>query len=198
MLFRIKMLFCLFSTALFVGCMTANQSAVFESVEYRVQAGDVLNIDVLNEPEISKNFKISGDGLITHPLLAQLKISDLTLVDVEELVSRLLKDDYFVDPVVRVTVVSSTERPILIFGEVRSEGAYGMIDGRPVTILQLIARAGGFTDIAAKDRVHVMRLVDGEKQTIRVRVNDLLRGKNGVTDLTLVSGDVVNVPESIF
>ena len=198
MLLRMKIIFSIFLTALFSGCSTINQNAVFENVVYRVQAGDVLNIGVQNEPDISQNFKISGDGFITHPLLGQLDISDLTLIEVEALVSKLLKNDYFVDPLVSVAVVSSTERPILIFGEVRSEGAYGMIDGRPVTILQIIARAGGFTDIASKDRVHVMRLVDGKKQTIRVRVNDLLRGKHGVTDLTLVSGDVVNVPESIF
>jgi polysaccharide export outer membrane protein len=127
-----------------------------------------------------------------------VSVIGLSVPDTGNLIRSLLAADYFVDPLVTVSMESSSNRPVMIFGEVRSPGAYEISAGQHHTILQVIARAGGFTDIAARDKVRIVRLADGKEQTIIVRVTDLLRGKNGVTDVDLRPGDIITVPETIF
>jgi len=186
------------SAFLFTGCKSTLPPISVESVEYHLQAADMVNVEVYGEADISRAFKVSADGHINHPLLGRVGLVGLSLPDAEKLIHSLLEADYFVDPIVTVSIKSSSNRPVIIFGEVRSPGSYEMSDGRRHTLLQVIALAGGFTDIAAMDKVRIVRMSDGKEQTIVVRVTDLLRGKKGVNDVDLRPGDVITVPETIF
>jgi len=165
---------------------------------YRVGNGDVVHVEVYKEPDISRSYEVSSDGTINHPLLGRVEVAGLTVSQVEERLRELLARDYLVDPRVDVTLAQTSNRPIMLFGEVRGPGAYDMPVGRSVTLLQVIARAGGFTDTAARDRVRIVRVENGRERTIKVRVTDLLRGRDGVKDVELQAGDVVTVPETIF
>jgi len=183
---------------LIAGCATAPKGNVADSNHYRVNDGDVLDVDVYKEPDISRAFDVGADGSINHPLLGRVDVAGLTVAEVEARLHDLLEADYLVDPRVSVSIASSTDRPVMIFGEVRNPGAYDVPAGRHLTLLQVIARAGGFTDIAARDRVRIVRLLNGKEQTIKVRVTDLFRGRDGVTDIDLQAGDVITVPETLF
>jgi len=165
---------------------------------YRVQSGDTLKIDVFNEPDISHLFKVGHDGAIKHSLLGKVPVAGLTTAQIEKLLYGLLAKDYLVNPIVDVSVAGSTERPVMIAGEVRKPGSYKVEAGGRLTLLQIISQAGGLTDTAACDRVRVVRIIDGKKKTIKVSVDDLFKGRNGITDINLFPGDMITVPETIF
>lgn len=189
---------CLIFMFLLCGCRSTLPPVSVESVEYHLHVGDMVNIDVYGEKNISRAYEISKDGSINHPLLGHVTLIGLTLTDAKNLIHSLLAADYLVDPVVSVSIKSSSRRPIMIFGEVKNPGAYEMSDGKHHTLLQVIALAGGFTDIAARDKVRIVRKSAGKDQAFVIRVTDLLHGKNGRNDVNLKPGDVITVPETIF
>ena len=192
-----------FWLAAFSGCTTqtgnfgsAGGGAVHQT--YHIRPGDTLKIAVYGEPDISHAYTVDGEGFIKHPLLGKVKLSGMTPQDSEKLLYKKLSADFFVDPVVTVSIDSSTDRPVMIFGQVRKPGAYNFDAGGQLTLLQVISRAGGFTDIAARNKVRIVRVINGKEQKITVPVTDLFQGKNGITDIELHPGDVITVPESIF
>ena len=181
-----------------VGCTSVQFDSELSVDVYRIRTGALVHIEVFKEPDISVVFSVSGEGTINHPLLGKVQIAGLSIAEVESRIIELLAADYLVDPIVTVTVSNVSLRPIMLFGEVRTPGSYDFEAGQHYTLLQVIAMAGGFTDIAARDRVRIVRVIDGQEQAIKVSVNDLLHGRNGVSDIDLRAGDVVTVPETIF
>jgi protein involved in polysaccharide export with SLBB domain len=164
---------------------------------YHVQAGDSLKIEVYQEPDISRVYKVAENGTLNHPLLGKVPVAGLTLEAVESHVRDLLAKDYLVNPKVIVTLEHWAERPVIVFGEVKTPGAYEVPPGEKLTLLQLVARAGGFTDIAASDRLRIVRPRAEGEETIRVRVSELLKGGEH-KDVDLQPGDVIIVPKTIF
>ncbi len=167
--------------------------------DYRVQPLDALRIDVYGEPDISGVFPVSAEGDIRHPLLASVQVAGMSVADVERRFADLLGQHYLVNPRVGVRVEHSTGRRVTILGEIQRPGTYSLPPEQPLTLLGLVATAGGFTDIANPSRVRILRDTgDIKNNTIRVNVNDLLKGRLEQTDITLLPGDVVMIPEAIF
>ncbi len=193
----IRLALCIMIGAL-IGCTSLPFDPELSLDVYRICSGDLVRIEVFKEPDISVVFSVSAKGEINHPLLGKVKIAGLSIAETESRIIELLSADYLVDPIVKVTVSNSSLRPVMLFGEVRSPGTYSIEAGKRYTLLQVIARAGGFTDIAARDRVRIVRVIEGRERVLKVRVSDLLRGRNGLSDIDLKPGDVVTVPETIF
>jgi len=181
------------------GCKTVAKVDAPEAEDvYLVQIGDTVTVDVYNEAELSNEFRVAADGCIHYPLLGRIKVVNMRADAVEKKIRTLLESDYLQHPIVTVSVSGTTARPVMIFGEVREPGTYNVKSSQNLTLLHIISQAGGFTDIAARDKVRIVRLVDGKEQTIKVRVSDLLRGRDGITDINLKPGDLITVPETIF
>ena len=98
-----------------------------------------------------------------------------------------------------IKLLSTQSSQIVVMGEVEKPGVYPLPPGEPMTLLQAIAVAGGFTELASPDRVRIVRrLEDGSQTTLKVRVSDLLGGKGRQQDLSLEPNDVIMVPEVVF
>jgi protein involved in polysaccharide export with SLBB domain len=164
---------------------------------YRMNPGDSIRLEVFREPDISGVFPLSESGTIQHPLLGKVTLAGLNVEQAQTTILDLLAARYLVDPKVVVTLERWAQRPVIVFGEVSSPGSYDIPPGERIHLLQLVARAGGFTDIASVDRVRVVRARDGAEETLRVRVSKLLKG-GGEGDFELMPGDVVIVPRTIF
>lgn len=88
---------------------------------------------------------------------------------------------------------------MVLLGEVKKPGVYPLPFGASLTLLQAIAEAGGFTELASPDRVRIVRrLPDGHQTTLRVRVSDLLKSKGGKKDVPLEPNDVIMVDQVLF
>lgn len=169
------------------------------SGEYAIQPGDEIDIQVYREPDLSGTFRVNSEGEIRHPLLGTVPLAQQTLKEAEAVFTQRLAKDYLVNPRVIIKMVSTQSSQIVLLGEVKNPGVYPLPFGEPMTLLQAIAGAGGFTELASPDRVRIVRRTpDGHQTTIRVRVSELLSGKGGKKDIPLEPNDVITVDQVLF
>ncbi|WOH39005.1 polysaccharide biosynthesis/export family protein [Thalassotalea fonticola] len=150
---------------------------------YRLDTGDVINISVFGEQELSKQILINNRGSINYPFLGELSVRGLTLQQIEEKITQGLKPDYLVNPNVSVAMVSY--RPFFIEGQVKNSGAYAYQPG--LTVAKAVVLAGGFTERASKDKLFVVKANDATHEEIRVTINTLVE-----------PGDIITVKQSFF
>jgi polysaccharide export outer membrane protein len=159
--------------------------------EYVVGEGDTLHIDVWQEPEVSQNVVVRPDGKVSLPLVNEIKISGMTPLEIQGLVAEKLKT-FVNQPKVTVTVMEVHSRKAFITGEVAHPGEYPL--NTQVTVLQLIAQAGGFTPFAKTESIMILRVSDGKEQRLKFKYKEVLRGKNTDQNIALEPGDTVVVP----
>lgn len=156
--------------------------------------GDVIEIRVFQEKELSGEFQVSADGTIDYPLLGTLKVGDATPSQVAERVREGLANGYLRDPFVTVTVKELVSKRVYVLGQVSKPGTFPYEDG--MTIIHVITLAGGFTKIARPNAVVVTRVENGEETRTVVPVNEISEGR--ARNFFLRPGDIVFVPESIL
>lgn len=172
------------------------QTPVGSASSYRLTALDVIEVEVFQEPELSKKFKVSSQGTINYPLLGSVSVTNLTVMETEAKITKLLGENYLVDPRVNVIISSTASRRVNIFGEVKQPGTFSISTDEPFTLLATLSKAGGFTDIADIKKVRIVRRKLGEEEIIRINVNDLINGRKGIKDIPLMNGDIITVPET--
>ena len=168
------------------------------SIDYRIQPLDTIDISVFNETDLSVQKRVSPQGFITYPMLGYVQVGGLTVGETEAKLKDLLGRNILVNPQVTVLVNHANSRHIVILGQVKSPGCCVDIGDERITLVQAIARAGGFTDVAASDRVSVIRSENGLEKKIIVNVAAIIKGSNASKDLELKPDDVISVPETIF
>lgn len=145
-------------------------------VEYRLGPEDVIEVFVWKEPELSTTVTIRPDGRISIPLASELEASGKTAAELQqEITTRLSK--YVVQPVVNVMVKQVNSLKISVLGEVRRPDVY-RIKNR-VTVLDAIAMAGGFTDLARPNKVIVLRNTTAGPQRIKINIKQLVEDDSG-------------------
>ncbi len=163
---------------------------------YVLSAGDQVSLDVFREPDLSGTFLLESSGVIRHPLFGSVEIAGLSLADAEARITKLLAERYLVNPRVMIRVASSQSHRIVMLGEVRKPGVLPMPFDKPMTLLQAVAEAGGFTDLASVNRVKIVRSANGGQQEMRVRVSRIIDGRD--PDILLEPNDIITVPQSFF
>ena len=157
----------------------------------------MIQVNVFNEPNLSVKARVSSQGMINYPLLGAVRLAGLTVTEAEGLLKDRLARDYLVNPQVSV-LVDQTNRRVFLLGQVKSPGAIDFPADEALTLLQAIARAGGFTPVAASDRVSIIRSENGAEKKITVNVAAIINSGDKSNDIQLRPDDVVSVPESIF
>ncbi len=135
--------------------------------EYRLGPEDVIEVFVWKEPDLTTTVVIRPDGRISLPLANELQASGKTAVELQQEITGKLRQ-FIAQPVVNVMVKQVNSLKISVLGEVRKPDVY-RIKNR-VTVLDAIAMAGGFTDLARPNRVLVLRNGPAGPQRIKVNV----------------------------
>ena len=162
------------------------------SGEYRVGPRDLLEIKVMEIPELNVERRVSDAGTISLPMVGDFPVSGLTAAEARSGLETLLKSKYVNRADVSVVIKEFGNKPISILGAVQRPGALN-ISGRWF-LLQAISAAGGLTEAAGR-KIYILR--KGEKglsETVEVPTDDLLRGATQTWDIPIYPGDVVNVP----
>ena len=181
------------------GPVVGKESVSPASSDYVLQPGDEIDIQIYREPELSGTFRLNPAGDIRHSLAGSIPLAGKTLDEAEAFVAKRLDKDYLVNPRVIIKLVTTQSSQIVLLGEVKKPGVYPLPYGESMTLLQAIAGAGGFTELASPDRVRIVRkAADGRQVTMQIRVSELLRGKEGQQDISLEPNDVIMVPEVLF
>lgn len=166
--------------------------------EYKIQPLDTIQVTVFNEPNLSLKARVSGQSTINYPLVGEVKLGGLTVSEAEKKLADLLGHDYLVNPSVSVVVERAASRRVILLGQVRSPGSFEIPADETITLLDAIARAGGFTELAATDRVRIIRNENGEVKTIQVNVSAFMKSGDRSKDVELKADDVISVPETLF
>jgi polysaccharide export outer membrane protein len=146
-------------------------SASGSALDYRLGPEDVIEVFVWKEPDLSATVTIRPDGKISLPLANELEASGKTASQLQqEIVERLHR--YISEPVVNVMVKQINSLKISVLGEVRKPDVYKIKS--QITVLDAIAMAGGFTDLARPNRVIVLRNTKSGQQRIKIDINHLV------------------------
>ncbi len=162
---------------------------------YRLSRGDEVELHVYREPQISGTFRVDMTGAVRHPLCGPISVLGKTAIEAEEAFRALLAEKYLVNPRVTLTILSMQSSHIVVLGEVKRPGVHPIPQGGRMTILEGIAVAGGFSDLASPARVTVQR-AKGDGDSIRVRVPRIIEGED--ENVELFPNDVVMVPKIRF
>jgi polysaccharide export outer membrane protein len=157
--------------------------------EYVIKPGDVLQIRVFNQEGMSARAKVRNDGKISLPFLNDVTAAGHSPNSFAKELQVKLKE-FIKVPVVTVSLEETRPVVVSVLGEVARQGGYQVEPGTGV--LQLLANAGGLTELAHKDRIFVLRR---EPNPVRIRFSfDLLaRLDNRASSFRIQSGDVVVV-----
>lgn len=163
-----------------------------ESDQYRISSGDFLEIVTWKEPDLTKEVVVRIDGMITFPLLGDIEAKGRTPMELKDAIQSRLQD-YLKDPLVTVTVKNAESQRFYIIGEVNNTGVHPM--NKPLTLLQALALAGGFTEWANKKEILVIRDENGKENVKTINYYDLINEKGLLhRNVWIEANDTIVVP----
>jgi len=161
------------------------------AADFIIGSEDVLEIKVWREPDLTTHAVVRPDGKIGVTLLGDVQASGLTTSQLKDSIAaklaRLLEG-----PEVSVVVVEIHSQTVHLIGSVGRPGAYAL--GGPLTVVELLARAGGLSEVAKADQIAIIRQKgDGGVERILFNYKEFLIGRNLHGNIQLKNGDVVMV-----
>lgn len=169
-----------------------------DQTNYQIGPGDVLDIFVWRNPEISTSVPVRPDGKISTPLVEDMvavgKTSSELARDMEQVLAKYIKA-----PSVNVIVMEfrgTFEKQIRVVGQAARPQSIAYREG--MTVLDLMIAVGGLGEFAAGNRAKLVRTVDGVVTEYRVRLDDLLNKGEIKHNIDIKPGDVLIIPESFF
>jgi polysaccharide export outer membrane protein len=166
--------------------------------DYLIGPGDVLNVAVWRNPEVSSSVAVRPDGKITTPLVEDIvaigKTPSQLARDVEKALSK-----YIQQPVVTVIVTSFVgpyDKQIRVIGQAAKPQALPYRQG--MSLLDVMIAVGGMTEFAAGNRASIVRTIDGKQHKIDLRLSDLLKDGDVSANMPVRPGDILVIPESFF
>ena len=165
---------------------------------YVLSPTDQVSVEVFGEDDLRTNGRLNPEGNLSVPLLGSIHLAGLTLTQAASKLTELYSRDYLVNPKVNVTLLSYARRRFTILGQIGHPGVIEMPDSSPqgIDLLEAIAMAGGYTRIAAPERITVRRQNASGDQIFKVNAKRFTKGKGG--GFLVKPGDTITVGESIF
>ncbi len=158
---------------------------------YNLGPGDVLDIQVYGEPEVSSSVMIRMDGRISLPLAGEIHAAGRTPSELSGEIRGKL-ERFIEAPEVAVILVESRSKRYYVLGQVGDPGEYDMT--HPVTVVQAIARAGGFLEWAKKGRIMIVGESGGDEKITYFDYDGFLKRPERHRNIVIQPGDTIVVP----
>lgn len=167
-------------------------------VGYVLGPNDSVGVEVFGEDDLRTNGRLNPEGNLSVPLLGSVHLGGLTLTQAASKLTELYGRDYLVNPKVNVMLLGYAKRRFSILGQVNHPGSLEMPESSPggIDLLEAIALAGGYTRIAAPERITVRRQSPSGDQIFKVNAKKFNKANGG--GFLVQSGDTITVGESIF
>jgi polysaccharide biosynthesis/export protein len=169
---------------------------------YRIGAGDQIRIEIFNVPELSRDYRVDGNGNINLPLVGELSLSGYDLAQAEHVVASAYGENYLRNPQVSIRVTEFRSQQFTAIGALSSPRIYNV--DRRVTLMEAIAMAGGLATSAGShvyltDRVRDPETGELGTRSLIIGVEDLMQNP-GEYNFLLGDSALINVPRagSIF
>ena len=157
--------------------------------------GDVFELVVYNGSKKEEaTYTLDPVGKISVQYIGAVIAVNKKPTDLQDEIQKRLADGYLVDPIVAVRVTEINSRQLSVSGEVAKDGKIKFTPGR--TIVDAIAQSGGFTPMAKKNHVKVIRMVAGAETTYKIPVGAIQDGAR--PNFYVAPDDRIFVPERIW
>ena len=170
---------------------TPAESGTSNAQQYLIGLGDIIEVQVWKEPDLTKKLVVRLDGRISLPLAGDVMAAGRSPEDLAKDIGKKLSA-FIEEPAVSVTLEQSTSRRYYVIGQIAKPGEY-TIDS-PLSILQALARSGGFLEWAKKDKIIVSRRQNGRETILPFNYESLIEGKNLSQNIEIAPGDTIIVP----
>ena len=165
--------------------------AIAQGISYFIGPGDVVEISVWKDESLSRTVVVPPDGVISFPLIGDIKTDFMTVDALRKKVSKLLAA-YVPDATVTVILKELNSLRAYVIGKVNKPGQYSIT--LDTTVMQILSIAGGLTPYASENTIHILR----RKKNITIKIpfnySQVLKGNNLEQNIVLQRGDVVVVP----
>ncbi|MCD4719606.1 MAG: polysaccharide biosynthesis/export family protein [Desulfobacula sp.] len=158
--------------------------------DYRIGPGDVLDISVWKNPDLTKQLAVLPDGMIHFPLVKELKVGGITVNELEKMLVDKLKK-YVPEPDLSISVVQVNSMMIYVIGKVNHPGRFSI--NTNIDVMQALAVAGGLNPFAKEKEIVIFRKRDGKTISFNFNYEEASEGKNLAQNIMLVRGDVIVV-----
>ncbi|MRG93235.1 polysaccharide biosynthesis/export family protein [Polyangium spumosum] len=160
-----------------------------------VGVGDVFEMRIVREDNLPTMFTVAPDGTVDLPYIKRVKVAGLEPQQIAEIVrKRLVEAEILTDPIVSVSIKEYNSKRVEVLGEVQRSGSLRFESG--MTLLRAISLAGGFNQMAARDKVTIRRQVGDKTRAVTVSVEDII--DNAIPDVPLQAGDSINIPQRVW
>ena len=165
---------------------------------YVLGPNDYVGVEVFGEDDLRTSGRLNPEGNVSVPLLGSVHLAGLTLTQAASKLTELYGRDYLVSPRVNVMLLGYAKRRFSILGQVGHPGSFEMPESSPggIDLLEAIAMAGGYTRIAAPERITVRRQTANGDQVVKVNAKKFNKSSGG--GFRVEPGDTITVGESIF
>lgn len=166
---------------------------------YKIGVDDRVQVNVWRNPELSVIVPVRPDGMISVPLIGDVRAEGKTPSELSAAVTEKLTL-YIRDP--SVTVIITELRSHEYLSRIRVTGA--VLTPRStqyrqgMTVVDAILDAGGLNDFAAPNRTKLYRTVDGKTKIFSIELGDIMKNGKLDTNIKLFPGDIISVPERLF
>ncbi len=166
-------------------------SPATKDVEYIIGRGDLLQVMVWKEKDLSQSMSVRIDGRISLPLIGDVMAAGKTINSLtHELEKRFAT--VVTDPAVSVMLIQSKSWRYYIIGKINQPGEFPI--DFPITILQAIAKSGGFAQWAKTDDISILRQTNGHDQILKFNYNAVAKGQNLAQNIQIKPGDTIIIP----
>jgi polysaccharide export outer membrane protein len=169
----------------------SNSTSLAVEKSYYISPGDVLEISVWKDPDLSRQVVVPPDGIISFPLIEAINITNLTVADLKKIISRRLSE-FVPDVTVTVMLLEINSLKAFVIGKVNNPGEFAI--GMDTNVMQILAKAGGLNPFASRGNIKILRQKNNKIIEIPFDYGDVEKGKSLEQNIILQSGDVVVVP----
>ncbi|OPX37096.1 MAG: hypothetical protein B1H11_06405 [Desulfobacteraceae bacterium 4484_190.1] len=177
-------------------CISATTGWAAEKTEgllgknYIIGAGDILEISVWKNEDLTRLLTVLPDGKISFPLIGEVMVEGKTLAQLKkELENKISR--YVPAPVLSVVIQQVNSNMIYVIGKVRNPGRFALNSN--IRVLQGLALAGGLNPFAEQNKIRIFREEGGKTLIFRFRYDDVSTGKKLEQNIWLKRGDVIVV-----
>jgi polysaccharide export outer membrane protein len=169
--------------------------------EYQIGEGDLLRITVYDNPDLTSEVRVSGEGMITVPLIGEVQVKNLTATEIGKKLAGLYADGFIKNPQVSVFIQEYKSKKVTTLGEFTKPGLIEMRGN--ATLMEVISNAGGITPNAGETLFIQRNAVKGgtnpkDDIIISIDLTKLLEGTDASTNVPVLDGDSIYVPRAAF
>ena len=187
-----------------LGALLSFTTALHAQDAYRIQPGDILRIEVIEDPDLNRSVLVSPDGRISLPIAGAIRARGQSIEQIQATLIARLSGSFTSPPSVFVAVERLAEVPppgplappepdpvvaVFVMGEAKNAGKVEVTPG--TTLLQTFAQFGGFTNFAATKRIQLRR----GTEVYEINYEAILSGTDTLGDIVVAEGDVIVIPQ---